>query len=110
MKQKFDVGGMSCAACVKHVEDAVKKVDGVKTCMVSLTSSSMLVDYDGNSEAVVKAVKKAGYTASLASRAPKATAPDKILIRIGVSAVFLLVLMYVAMGLAAAHVPARPAY
>ena len=98
MKQKFDVGGMSCAACVKHVEDAVKKVDGVKTCMVSLTSSSMLIDYDGNSEAVIKAVKKAGYTASIASRVPKQSAPDRILLRIGVSAVFLLILMYVAMG------------
>ncbi len=90
---------MSCAACVKHVEDAVNKVDGVKTCMVNLTSSSMLLDYDGNSEAVIAAVKKAGYTASIASgKSVKSGEPKSILLRIIVSAVFLLLLMYVSMG------------
>lgn len=99
MKQKFDVRGMSCAACVKHVEDAVKKVDGVKTCMVSLTSSSMIVDHEGSEAEIIKAVKKAGYEASLATKdKQKKQEPNTILIRIVVSAFFLLILMYVSMG------------
>ncbi len=99
MKQKFYVGGMSCAACVKHVEEAVKSVDGVSSCMVSLTSSSMLLEYDGNADAVIKAVKKAGYTAKVATRQKvDQGAPNSILIRIILSVVFLIVLMYVAMG------------
>ena len=98
MKQKFDVGGMSCAACVKHVEDAVKKVDGVRQCTVSLTSSKMVLEYDGNSDEVIKAVKKAGYTASLSDGERKTDRPTFTLIRIAVSAFFLVLLMYVSMG------------
>jgi Cu2+-exporting ATPase len=34
--EKYNVGGMSCAACSTRVEKAVSKVEGVNSCAVSL--------------------------------------------------------------------------
>ena len=41
MKKKFDVMGMSCAACKAHVEKAVSKLSGMNECNVNLLSNSM---------------------------------------------------------------------
>ena len=62
---KFDVIGMTCSACVSHVEKAVKGVDGVKGANVSLLTNSMSVDYDSpaSPELICAAVKNAGYDA-----------------------------------------------
>ncbi|MBF1001089.1 MAG: heavy metal translocating P-type ATPase [Lachnospiraceae bacterium] len=54
---------MSCAACQTRVEKAVSKVDGVKSCAVSLLTNSMGVEGDADPAAVISAVKKAGYGA-----------------------------------------------
>lgn len=63
MKHTFQVTGMSCAACQTRVEKAVSKVDGVKSCAVSLLTNSMGVEGDADPAAVISAVKKAGYGA-----------------------------------------------
>ena len=66
MKQKFDVTGMTCSACVAHVEKAVKKLPGVQDVAVSLMTNSMQVEYDDsalNSGAISAAVSAAGYGA-----------------------------------------------
>ena len=39
MNRKFAVTGMMCAACVSHVEKAVKKLNGVTDVTVSLMTS-----------------------------------------------------------------------
>ena len=106
--QKFSVSGMTCAACQAHVEKAVNKVVGVQSCTVNLLTNSMVVDYaDTTPEAIISAVEKAGYGASLpnsVSAAPKSTESDDALDaksmaqRIGWSAFFLIILMYIAMG------------
>ncbi len=65
--QKFDVGGMSCAACQAHVEKAVTKLTGVQNVAVNLLSGSMSVDYDDatlSADDICAAVDKAGYSAS----------------------------------------------
>ena len=46
MKQRFRVGGMSCAACSAHVEKSVSAVPGVSTVQVNLLAGSMTVEYD----------------------------------------------------------------
>ena len=43
--EKFDVTGMTCAACSAHVERAVRGVEGVKEVTVSLLTNSMTVDF-----------------------------------------------------------------
>jgi len=101
---------MTCAACQAHVEKAVNKVDGVQSCTVNLLTNSMVVEYDTSitPQTIISAVEKAGYGASLPNiaAAPAATGNGSaeeadakaMLHRIAWSAVFLLALMYVAMG------------
>ncbi len=98
---------MSCAACSARVEKAVSAVEGVKTCSVSLLTNSMSVEGDVSPEAVISAVKAAGYGASLKGAAKQAVSEDDSLAdretpvlkrRLIASIGFLLVLMYFSMG------------
>lgn len=106
--RKFDVGGMSCAACSARVEKAVSQLDGVSSCSVSLLTNSMGVEGSATSEEIIRAVESAGYTAAESgARAEKSAQPadslkdtetPKILKRLIASIVFLLILMYFSMG------------
>ena len=119
--EKFDVGGMTCAACQAHVEKAVRGVAGVSDVTVNLLSGSMAVDYDEAStsaDAICQAVDRAGYSASpvaavasAGATAPGSTAPtlenptkkldaaaDAMRHRLIVSIVFLVPLFYIGMG------------
>ena len=64
MKQ-YNVTGMSCAACQARVEKAVSKVPGVESCSVSLLTNSMGIEGTASDEEILRAVKDAGYGASL---------------------------------------------
>ena len=64
---KFEVGGMTCAACQAHVDKAVRGLDGVSEVAVNLLSGSMAVDFDEESvsaDDICRAVDRAGYSAS----------------------------------------------
>ena len=66
-QDKFDVGGMTCAACQAHVDRAVSKLDGVQSVAVNLLAGSMMVDYDPaqvSPDDICTAVDHAGYSAS----------------------------------------------
>ena len=66
-QDKFDVGGMTCAACQAHVDRAVSKLGGVQSVAVNLLAGSMLVDYDPaqvSPDDICTAVDRAGYSAS----------------------------------------------
>ena len=109
---------MSCAACSARVEKAVGAVPGVSSVAVSLLTNSMGVEGTATPEAIIEAVEKAGYGASLKSSGSaspassdssrKVPAPDddflkdretpKLVRRLILSAGFLLILMYVSMG------------
>ena len=68
MKQKFNVTGMSCAACSAHVEKSVNGVEGVSHCDVNLLANSMMVEYDEtktNPTQIIQSVEQGGYGASL---------------------------------------------
>ena len=65
---KYDITGMSCAACSSRVEKAVSKVPGVESCSVSLLTNSMGVEGTASPEAVIAAVEAAGYGASCKGR------------------------------------------
>ncbi len=62
--EQYSVTGMSCAACSTRVEKAVSKVPGVTACSVSLLTNSMGVDGTASPEAIIKAVREAGYSAA----------------------------------------------
>lgn len=103
-KQKFNVSGMSCSACSARVEKVVGALDGVKSVSVSLLTNSMVVEYNPplTSKDISKAVAEAGYKAALSS--DKSEKKDKMnpilvmVIRLVLSFVLLIPLMYVSMG------------
>ncbi len=123
-QDKFDVGGMTCAACQAHVDRAVSKLDGVQSVAVNLLAGSMLVDYDPEQvtpDDICTAVDRAGYSASPVSAGTEATpggsaqarsgaahmeSPTKKLevaasamrTRLIVSIIFLIPLFYIGMG------------
>ena len=105
--KKFNVTGMSCAACSSRVEKAVSKVSGVESCSVSLLTNSMGVEGTASDESIIKAVEAAGYGASVAGSEKKQSneseqlkdkATPELLHRLIVSVGFLIVLMYISMG------------
>ncbi len=102
--EKYNVTGMSCAACSARVEKAVSKVPGVTSCSVNLLTNSMIVDGTASSKQIIDAVVGAGYGAFPENRKKtdnkKITASEtqslgKILL---VSLMFLVLLMYISMG------------
>lgn len=106
MKQ-YNVTGMSCAACSARVEKAVSGVSGVTSCSVSLLTNSMGVEGSASDADIIKAVKDAGYGASVKGGSKEVSADDDALIdtetpamlkRLVASLVFLIILMYISMG------------
>ena len=107
MMKKFNVTGMSCAACSSRVEKAVSKVEGVQSCSVSLLTNSMGVEGSASDESIIAAVEKAGYGASVAGGEKKQSAENEqlkdkdtpvLMHRLIASVGFLAVLMYISMG------------
>ena len=114
--EKYNVTGMSCAACQARVEKAVSAVPGVESCSVSLLTNSMGVEGSADSAAIIKAVEDAGYGASLKEAIgaggvgqDNASVPNydeelkdretpAIKKRLIASIVFLIPLLYVSMG------------
>ena len=105
--QRFDVTGMSCAACSAHVEKAVAAVPGVSAVTVSLLTNSMQVEYaaPADADAICKAVADAGYGASPAAddaaseeAALEDTETPRLRRRLITSLCFLVPLMYISMG------------
>ena len=112
IKEKYNVTGMSCAACSAKVEKTVCKLVGMDKASVNLLTNSMQVEYDEkklSSKDIIKSVVDAGYGASLAGdtkekakdKSIKKTNDDAISsmkFRLKVSIIFLAILMYFSMG------------
>ncbi len=104
--EKYQVTGMSCAACQARVEKAVNNVPGVENCAVSLLTNSMGVEGSADPEEIIKAVREAGYGASLEKKERAAKDEDVLADRetpllkkrLIASLGFLIVLMYFSMG------------
>jgi Cu2+-exporting ATPase len=115
--RKYDIRGMSCAACSARVEKAVSSLDGVENCSVNLLTNSMTVEGNVPDDAIVCAVEKAGYGASPAGKKKETIKRDDtkensetktIVARLVVSAVILLFLMYISMGHNMLSLPVGP--
>ena len=105
MKLKFDVTGMTCAACSARVEKVTKQIAGVSNVEVNLLAGTMTLEAADMSVCphVESAVQNAGYGASLSGQKKQQTAPadgqlKNMRTRIIGSFVFLAVLMYFTMG------------
>ncbi len=107
MRLKFNVTGMTCAACSARVEKVSGAVPGVQKAEVNLLAGTMVVEAESAdvTEAICKAVKDAGYGAIPADgkrkeekENPADSALKEMKIRIIGSFIFLAVLMYFTMG------------
>ncbi len=101
--RNFKVEGMSCAACVARVENAVKALEGVKECSVNLLTNSLSVTGDAKSDVIITAVKRAGYSAKVLDDEKREDVLEnnntkRYVKRLVVSAVLSILLMYVSMG------------
>lgn len=108
--EKFQITGMTCAACSAHVEKAAAGVVGVDKVSVSLLMNTMTVEYDtpATPQAICAAVEAAGYGAAAAGQQAAGTnnregaledkETPRIRRRLIASVCLLLPLMYVSMG------------
>ncbi|MGY6117317.1 heavy metal translocating P-type ATPase [Paraburkholderia strydomiana] len=76
---ELEIGGMTCASCAMRVEKALAKVPGVASASVNLATETASVNLTAAaaaaaSDALIAAVKKAGYEAALL--APPDAAPE----------------------------------
>ena len=109
VKKRYGVRGMSCAACVAHVEHAAAKICGKDNVSVSLITNSLTVNVDDSIDEkklcsdLKKSLKSAGYTLEDDSSSSKKRniADDEFrsgVRRLIVSAIITALLMVVAMG------------
>ena len=106
-EEKYDVSGMSCAACSARVDKAVRKLNGVKEVNVNLLTNSMVVEYDSSlltRKEIEQSVKDAGYQASY-HKEKTTTSEDledkntpRLVKRLIISVIILIPLFYLAMG------------
>lgn len=69
----FIVQGMTCASCSARVENAVKKISGVDSCIVNLLTGKMTVVGQAAPETICDCVHSIGYNAVLESHNMKTT-------------------------------------
>lgn len=110
MNKKYKVTGMTCSACSSRVEKCVEKLDGVNTVSVNLLTNSMQVDFDENKlteEKIADSVIQAGYGMEISTGKSEKKEEKEDIVEKNIesmkkrtiwSFIFLIPLMYVAMG------------
>jgi P-type Cu+ transporter len=65
---EFQISGMTCSNCARHVTEAIQSVSGVRSATVSLENKSATVRWNSGTQqnlpAIIEAVKNAGYEAN----------------------------------------------
>ena len=62
--KSISIKGMHCASCVRLIEKAVGKIEGVNSCVVNLVTEKATVKYDSqkvNDQTISAAVSSVGY-------------------------------------------------
>ncbi len=109
IKQKFNITGMSCAACAARIEKSVKETEGITSVNVNLMTNAMWVTFDEktiNNQKIIKIVETAGYHAFINDNVSKKTNIENlydkeiqsIKSRLKISIIFLIPLLYFSMG------------
>ena len=73
-EERYEIGGMHCAACSSAVERVTKKLPGVERSEVNLPMNRLTISYDEaqcTPEMIIAKVEKAGFTAKLKEDAAK---------------------------------------
>ena len=73
VETSLNIGGMTCASCVRRVEKTLTRVDGVVAASVNLANETATVSYDPaftSLETLTAAVARSGYTAAPRTPSP----------------------------------------
>ena len=118
-KEKFDITGMTCAACQANITKRVQKLGGIQNVNVNLLANQMTVDFDEakvSADEITAAVIEIGYGAEVSGKSKNAdsesgfkgewhkrqekakNARDNLKRRLIASVILLVPLMYIAMG------------
>ncbi len=64
MEKTLIIEGMMCGNCARHVEGALKKVDGITSVVVDLKGGKAVVGFskDVDQHTLANAIDEAGYT------------------------------------------------
>src|SRR3954464_12629209 len=74
VETSLNIGGMTCASCVRRVEKTLTRVDGVVAASVNLANETATVSFDPaftSMETLTAAVAKSGYTAAPRTLPPR---------------------------------------
>ena len=58
MKKTFKLENLDCANCVAKIEDAIKKIDGIKSASVSFFAQKIEIEFDRDENSLVAEIKK----------------------------------------------------
>lgn len=61
---RFKIPDISCASCIKTIENALQAVPGVKTVNVNFANRVATIESTSTAESLIQAVKQVGYTAN----------------------------------------------
>ncbi|MDB4938663.1 MAG: Lead, cadmium, zinc and mercury transporting ATPase [Labilithrix sp.] len=67
----IDVDGMTCSSCVRHVESALRALEGIRGVNVDLQQHQVVVDHDDAGppiDAMIAALGDAGYESRRAEK------------------------------------------
>lgn len=104
MKETYNIEGMSCAACSSAVERVTRKIEGVSSSNVNLTTKKMIIEYDDKKVTpfmIMEKVEKAGFSIdkeNLKNKTQKDKSNNNIKLNLIILISFSILLMYISMG------------
>ena len=75
----LNITGMSCAACVRNVEQTIQKTQGVDKASVNFATEKLQVSFDPDKVSVdelIEKIEKKGYGRPSAQRRPDPDVPE----------------------------------
>lgn len=67
---RLNVTGMTCTSCVRHVNEALRELEGIREVQVQLSEGKVLVKHDPQLSpvsAMIQALQEAGYDSAPAA-------------------------------------------
>ncbi len=102
MKEVYKIEGMSCSACSSSIERSLNRIKEIDSANVNLMTAELFVEYDGSDEIrdkIISSVTRLGFGIAIKAEVKdEKEEKDKGKIRLILSIIFLVLLMYISMG------------
>ena len=101
-KTKFNVEGMSCAACAASIERELSKKKGIILAQVNLLANTLVVEYEDviTEDEIIDIIRKIGYALTIYKKEKNKNDSeyDRKMKKIIVSIIFMILLTFIVMG------------